>query len=437
MSAPSLIPSTIPFRTLKPLSAVTLGLLLLLLVVGAATVFLGFGGADPNRIWRGLLFNWLFWSSLAMGMVMLAVTLHLTDADWAWSFRRLALGGAAFLPISMLILPLLFLGSEHFFHHWLHVEGDPVIDAKRSWLNLGAMFTRDVIGVAVLFGLSGWFAHLALRADVYGSGDDRQRGWYGRFGLLRGYRGAPEEAARSRRMMTFLGPILAIWFALVWGMIAIDLAMSLEPHWFSTMFPVAFFMTAFHGGIAATAIAATLLRSRAGLEPFMRPGQFHDLGKLLFAFSVFWMYLNWSQYVVIWYGILPWEQEWFVHRFEQPFAPFVQAAVMLIFVLPFFGLLTRPPKKVPTIVATFAALILVGHWLERFLLIAPSLYEEGHGGLPLGLPEIGIALGFGALFVGTYLWFLRTFPLLPSPATLAAREPSTIQVPVDAHGATL
>jgi hypothetical protein len=436
MSAPSLIPSAIPFRTLK-LSPLTLALLALLLVVGVATVFIGLGGADPYRIWRGLLFNWLFWSSLAIGMVMLAVALHLTDADWAWSFRRVALGGAAFLPISMLILPLLFLGSEHFFHHWLHVDGDPVIDAKRAWLNLPAMFTRDVIGVAVLFGLAGWFAHLSLRPDVYGSGDDGQRRWYGVFGLLRGWRGAPEEAARSRRVMTFLGPILAIWYALVWGMIAIDLAMSLEPHFYSTMFPVAFFMTAFHGGIAVTIIAATLLRSRAGLQPFMRPGQFHDLGKLLFAFAVFWMYLNWSQYVVIWYGLLPWEQEWFIHRFQQPFATVVQAAVLLIFVVPFFGLLTRPPKKVPAILATFAALILLGHWLERYLLITPSLYEGDHGALPLGLPEIGIALGFAALFVGSYLWFMRTFPILPSPASLAARESAFVQVPVEARGAPL
>lgn len=431
MSSPSSIPTSVPFRTLSSIGGAVIGLLALLLVAGVAAVVLGMG-ADPVRVWQGLLFNWLFWSSLAIGMVMFAVALHLTEADWAWAVRRFALGGAAFLPISMLILPFLFLGSEHFFHHWLHASGDPILEAKSGYLNLGFMFARDTIGVGVLFALAGWFAHLALRPDVYGAGDATQQAWYGRFGLLRGWRGAPQEAARSRHRMNVIGPVLGVLYAVIWGMIAIDLAMSLEPHFYSTMFPVAFFMTAFHGGIAATILAVVLLRSRARVEPFFKAGQFHDLGKLLFAFAVFWMYLNWSQYVVIWYGLLPWEQEWFVHRFEQPFTMVVQVAVMLIFVLPFFGLLTRPPKKVPSILAFFAGLILVGHWLERFLLIAPSLHE-GEGVLPLGLLEIGIAAGFAALFIGSYLWFAKTFPLLPSPASLAAAPPSMIEVPVTAR----
>lgn len=431
MSSASSIPDAIPFRTVRVGGAV-LGVLALLLVAGIAATVLGFGAA-PERVWNGLLFNWLFWSSVAIGMVMFAVALHLTDASWAWSVRRFALGGAAFLPISMLILPLLFLGSEHFFHHWLHPAGDPVLEAKSGWLNLGAMFTRDTIGVGILFALAGWFAHLSLRPDVYGVGDGGQQAWYRRFGLLRGWRGAPAEAARSHTLMNYLGPILGIWYAIVWGVIAMDLAMSLEPHFYSTMFPVAFFMTAFHGGIAATAVAVALLRRRARLEPFLDSGQFHDLGKLLFAFAVFWMYLNWSQYVVIWYGLLPWEQEWFVHRFRMPYGPLVQTAVLMIFVIPFFGLLTRPPKKIPAILAFFGGLILLGQWLERFLLVAPAL-DAGEGGLPLGLLEVGIAAGFAALFAGSYLWFARTFPLLPSPATLAAAEPSTIEVPVAAHG---
>ncbi len=203
--------------------------------------------------------------------------------------------------------------------------------------------------------------------------------------------------------------------------------MSLEPHWFSTMFPVAFFWTAFHGGVAATAIAVVILRPKLRLEPFITVRQFHDLGKLVFAFSVFWMYLNWSQYIVIWYGMLPHEQEWMVHRFQAPYGQVVIAVVMLVFVIPFFGLFTRPPKKVPAILAFFAGLILLGHWLERFLLIAPSVWEGG--GLPLGIPEIGMGLAFGGVFVACYIWFVSRVPLLPSPATLAAADRSVIEVP--------
>jgi hypothetical protein len=135
---------------------------------------------------------------------------------------------------------------------------------------------------------------------------------------------------------------------------------------------------------------------------------------------------------VIWYGLLPWEQPYFVNRFAEPFGGIAAAVVVLVFVLPFFGLLTRPPKKVPAVLAFFAGLVLIGHWLERFMITVPSIWESD--ALPLGLPEIGIGLGFLGLFAASYLWFVRTFPMLPSPASLAARESAVVTVPVEVAG---
>jgi hypothetical protein len=425
-SSHSAIPDRIPFRTLGRITGGMLALIALLVVVGAVAAFLGAGTEDHGRVWLALLYNWLFWSSLAMGMVMFAVALQITEADWAWSVRRFALGGVAFLPISFVLLLVVFLGSEHYFHHWLHVEGDPVIEAKRAWLNLPGLITRDLVAVLVLYGLAMLFAYHQLRPDLYGAGtDDAQRSWYGR--LTRGWRGAPEEARRSRGIAMKTGVFLGLGYAILWGMIAVDLAMSLDPHFFSTMFPVAFFWTGFHGGVAATAVAVALLHRRTGVEPFVTGRQWHDLGKLVFAFSVFWMYLNWSQYVVIWYGLLPFEQAFFIKRFSEPYTPIAKAVPFLVFAIPFLGLLTRPPKRVPAIVAFFATMILVGHWLERFLLIYPAVYEGKE--LALGIAEIGIALGFLGVFLASYLWFVRTFPVLPSPASLAASGPSVIVVP--------
>ncbi len=430
MSAPSPIPRTIPFRTLDRVSGAVWGLVAVLVLVGAISVFLGAGEAH-GRVWQALLFNWLFWSSVAIGMFMLAVAWQVVEAEWPWSIRRFALGGVSFLPVSLLLFPVIFFGgSEHFFHHWLHVEGDPVIDAKRAWLNLGGMFARDLVGLLVLFGLAMVFAYYSLRPDVYGAGRTAgQKSMYAR--MTGGWRGAAEEATRSRGKLLTLGVVLGLAYAIIWGLIAIDLAMTLTPHWFSTMFPVAFFMAAFHAGICATAILVTVFRRRLGIEQFITPTQYHDLGKMIFAFAVFWMYLNWSQYVVIWYGLLPFEQEWFAKRFAAPFTGLSQAVPLLIFVVPFLGLLSRTPKRIPGIVAGFATLILVGNWLERYMLIYPSLYEAEEGAahhLPFGLPEIGIGLGFMGLFLACYLWYLRTFPILPSPATLAARNPSVFAV---------
>lgn len=429
MASHSIIPQRIPFRTAGRLSGAAIGLLVALILIGVVAAFLARGGEDPGRLWQALLFNWLFWSSLAMGMVILAVAVQTVEAEWAWSVRRFATGGAAFLPISfVLLLVVLFGGHEHYFHHWLHPEGEHarVILAKRAWLNWPGLAIRDIVLVIVLYGLSLVFAYHSLRPDLQGAGtDDRQRSLYRHF--TGGWRGAAEEARRSRRIVLTLGPIIALLFAVLWGIVGVDLAMSLEPAWFSTMFPVAFFIAAFVSGIHGTTLAVVFFRDRAGLTEYIVPKQLHDLGKLMFAFSVFWMYINWSQYVIIWYGQLPFEQVWFAKRLVAPYSHVTKAVVVLVFLLPFFGLVARPPKKVPAILGFFATLALVGIWLERFMIVVPSIAEPtGH--LPLGIPEIGIGLGFMGLFLAAYLWFVSSFPLLPSPAALAARPPSVFTV---------
>ena len=147
MSHHSPFPDTIPFRTLGALSGGVKAILGALIVIGLAAVLLASSSYETERLWQALLFNWLFWSSIAMGMVMFAVALHLTAADWAWSIQRFALAGVAFLPISLILLAVVFFGAETYFHHWLHVEGDPIIDEKRWWLTLSNMVIRDFIAL--------------------------------------------------------------------------------------------------------------------------------------------------------------------------------------------------------------------------------------------------------------------------------------------------
>jgi len=422
-------PVQVPFRTLRVPGAVW-GVLALLAVVGAVAFFLGLGGeGHGERAWHAFHFNWLFWSSVAMGMVVLSMSFHVTNSRWSWSIRRFALAGSAFLPISLLLFIPMWLGSEHYFAHWLHegaVQNDPVLHEKAAWLSLPGMIIRDSVGVVVLYALALLFTYHMLRPDLRGI--KGAPGIYERISGGAGWRGAYEEALNSRRIAMFIAPVACILFAIVWGMVAIDQGMTMLPHWFSTMFPVTFLVSAFHSAIAMTIVLAVVGRGWGRLEGQILPNQFHDIGKLLFAYAVFWMYVNWSQYVVIWYGLLPHEQEWFVLRFHHTFAPVVQLAVGCIFVIPFFFLLTRPPKKVPAFLAFVAVIVLLGHWLERFLITVPSVWE--HDYLPMGLTEIGMGLGFGALFFASVLWFLKTFPLLPSPASLAAIPSPVIQVPV-------
>jgi hypothetical protein len=440
-------PARIPLRFAKPSPLTTVGAGVLA-AIGVAAFLLTLLGGSPERAWNAFHFNWMYWSSIAVGLVMISVALHLTNARWSWSVRRFSLAGAAFLPVSLILFPIMLIGGRHvYFHHWLAhgghdpVHGDPVLEAKAAWLTFPGMLTRDVIALIVLFGLMLWFAYHSVRADVHSL--DRAGRTGGVYGWFRRDAGtdAATVAADGWRRNLYIGVATALAFAFLWGLIGIDIAMTVEPHFFSTMFPVAFFVGAFHSALAMMIVMVVVHRRSLALEPYVTDRQFHDLGKLLFAFAVFWMYINWSQYVVIWYGLLPHEQKYFVLKFTEPFGPVVLAAVTMVFVLPFFGLLPRATKKAPEILAGFAGLILVGHWLERFLLATPSIFYHPAEGrsladslpqtLPLGLPEIGVALGFLGAFVACYTWWLRTFPVLPSPATLGAIPTglTTVQMP--------
>jgi hypothetical protein len=448
MAGHSDYPTHIPLRMAAANSAATLGGLLLA-VAGAAAAFLL--SPSSQRAWNAFHFNWMFWSSVSIGMVMFAVALHLTNARWAWSIKRFPLGGVAFLPFALILfIPLMLGGKNIFFHHWIpHVidgvmhdpiAGDAVLEAKSGWLNFTFLFVRDLVGMAVLFGLAMRFAYHQLRADVHGL-DRAGRSSFAHNWLRGDGRGDVRQmAAASQQAALKIGVFLGVAYAVVWGFVGMDVAMLTLPHFFSTMFPVAFFISAFHSGLAMTAVMVVVYRGSLRLESYITEKQFHDLGKLVFAFAVFWMYINWSQYVVIWYGLLPNEQEYFVLKFLK-FGPLVIATVLLIFVLPFFGLLPRSVKKVPQILAGFAVLILVGHWLERFLLATPNFWLEEWGAIGIGFPEIAMSLAFLGLFVACYSWYMATFPILPSPVTLAAMPSGLVEVEVPAthvagpHGA--
>src|SRR5690606_8705971 len=144
-----------------------------------------------------------------------------------------------------------------------------------------------------------------------------------------------------------------------------------------------FFMGGFLGGIMATALVVITLRRNLELAQWVQPSTLHDLGKLAFGFTVFWGYLFFSQYIVIWYGLLPLEQSFVVHRFAPPFRITAQFVGLLLFVVPFFGLMGVTPKKTPAVFALFAAISLFGLWLGRYLLIYPS-YWHGAASLPFG-----------------------------------------------------
>ena len=399
-------------------------------VVGVVLMALAFG-EDKARAWRAYHFNWLYFTAVAQGAVTLAVVVTITRGVWSRPIRRLALSFSAFLPFAWLLaIPILF-GAEHIFP-WV-ADPNSIQPGKDAYLNVPFMSIRVLGLLGLLFFFDLKFAYWALRPDLGLMRDKvptHMQGLYAR--LTRDWRGQEAEELLAHKKLTKLGPLIAALFAIAFGVVAWDFIMSLEPHWFSTMIGPYFFMGGFLGGVAATIVLCVLYILKGNAHHIIEPVNLHDIGKLMFGFCIFWAYLFYSQFIVIWYGLLPIEQAWLVHRFGQPFQPLMALVFAMLFVFPFFGLMGVTPKRTPQIVVFFASIVLVGLWLERYILVYPSLYV-GATDIPFGWQEFGPMLFFLGLVALAVTAFQSRFPVFqlwqsPSELELLGVEPIESQV---------
>jgi Ni/Fe-hydrogenase subunit HybB-like protein len=419
-----------PAVRLENVPAAATGGAIAMIVVGLGAFALALFG-DPDRAWHAYLINWLYFTGIAQGAVMLAVVVTITKGMWSRNMRRVAISFASFLPIALLLLlPMLFVTPRLF--PWVL---EPVA-GKEAWLNVPFLIVRQMILLGALFGLSMLFARVALRPDLglmRERVDGRLAELYG--SLTRNWRGQEAEEAIAHKRLAVLSPVLGLVYAFAFGVVAWDFIMSLEPHWFSTLIGPFFFMAAFLSGLAATGIASRWVARQVGYADTITITQYHDLGKLTFGFVVFWGYLFFSQYIVIWYGLLPGEQSFVVHRFGEPFGIIAKTVFMCVFIIPFFGLLGAAPKRNPRILTLFGGLILLGLWLERYLLVYPS-YHIGATDVPLGWQEIGIGLFFAGLLILSVLRFLHRYPVFQLWQPMSEVELQGVEVEVtEAAGA--
>ena len=406
------IPADIPVRYLER-STKGNRLVSVLVIVGLVS-FAGALVTDPHMAWISWVSNWLFFTSVAMGAVLFTAATMIVKARWNWSTKRVSVAFAAYLPFAFLtLLPMLGLGESYF--PWVEeMAHDPILQGKQAYLNLPFLVARNVVGAAALFGIALYFAYLVVRPDLdmtrAAPNDDPGRArWRER--LSAGWLGQEAEEVRSWHRLQVLSPVFVMVYAVVMSMFAIDWAMSLEPHWYSTLFGGWFFMGAFWAGIAVTAVSISrLIPLHPDFRTSMGLRQRHDLGQLAFGFTVFWTYLFWSQYIVIWYGKLPWEQAWMVRRAGAPWGQLSALTILLCFVIPFAGLLGKRSKMNPRTLSFFCGVILLGLWLERWMLVAPSLHREGDPVFTVWHPLI--ACLFAGLMLGSVRWFLATFPVI-------------------------
>lgn len=426
-------PPAFPVRRLER-SATTRTALVAMILAGVASFFVALA-TDPALAWKSYVVNWNYFTSLSVGGAAVAAVTWIVKAKWNRPVRRLHHALVAFLPISFaLFVPMLVVLREDYFPWIALMEHDPIVQKKAAYLNIPFLVSRNAVGVLALFGLALGFVYLALRPDMGALGragsaaggtgggpagggrsaedqrpDAARVAWAQR--LTVGWAGQEVEEERSYQRMTRLAPALVLTWVVVMTVLSFDWAMSLEPHWFSTLFGGWFFMAAFWGGLAATAVLAVWLKRKdPSFDEHAGTPVLWDLGKLVFAFTVFWTYLFWSQYLPIWYGKLEWEQAWLATRLGEPWGGLSAAVIVLCFVVPFAGLLGVRPKQTPRVLQAFATVVLAGLWLWQYMLIFPSLHHEGDAVFSVLTPLI--SLGFLGLFLASVRWFLATFPMI-------------------------
>lgn len=376
-----------------------------LAVIGTVFFVLMYLGDDPGRAWRIYHVNFLFFSGISIGGVVFAATQKVTKGRWAGPIIRFAEAGSAFLPVSLILFLLLFLG-RHYLFPWIE-EPTPL---RGNWLTASWVFWRDLVSLVVVFGLALVFVYYDIRPDAAVL-QDEVSGWRKKvYRWLAGdYSGTPEQIESNEKRIHVMAPILLLLYAYLFSLIGFDLIMSLAPYWLSNLFGAFFFIGAFLTGLTTLGLMMVYWRSKLGMHQLVMKETFHDLGKLVFAFTVFWAYLTYSQVLVIWYGNLPEETSFVFWRFWSEWRTMTFLVGILVFVVPFWGLIWIKAKVTPFTFVLFVTVSLIGIWLERFVLVQPSLTEHGP---EIGLPEVGVTLGFLGLFLLAYGLFARAVPMV-------------------------
>lgn len=349
-------------------------------IVGGGFAAYGWTAA-PEQWYRSYLVAWLYWMSIAIGSLVLLLLHNLTGGAWGDAIRPVLQAAAGTIPLVALLFMPIALGLDRIYpwavpDNLLH---DEVLRRKQAYLNPQFFMVRAGVYFAlwiVLWSLTIW----QTRHEVPAEGDTARR-----IGLLSG---------QGLVLHTF-----AITFA------AIDWGMSLEPHWFSSIYGVLFAITQ---GLAALAFAIVIVTAGPRwklLSQTTLPDQLHDLGKLLLMFVMMWAYMQFVQFLIIWYANVPEEVTWYLHRTRHGWQWVAIALALLQFVVPFFLLLGRQTKRNGIMLAGIAGWLLLMQWIGTVWLVEPAFHSQR-----LVMPWLDLALTatIGGLWCGMFLWQVRT-----------------------------
>ena len=359
-----------------------------------------FGLADPDQFLRSWLVAWYYCVGAALGCLGVLMITHVTGGAWGASVRRVLEAGARTLPLLALLFVPIALGLPRIYE-WANPEAvrhDELLQWKSLYLNVPFFLARTVlyfvIWITITRVLTGW----SLEQDR--TGDPR---------LL------TKLEYLSRGGLVTL--VLTMTFA------AFDWTMSLQPHWYSTIYGVIFIGASGISAFSLAIVLTSLLVERPPVAGIVRVDQLHDLGKLLLGFVMLWAYFSLSQGLIIYAANLPEEITWYIARTSGGWQYLFMALALFQFAVPFLLLLSRPLKRSPSRVALVALLLLAIRYVDTFWVIMPAFQEAGHAHLAVHPLDLAALLAVGGPWLWLFVRGLEGQPLVP------LRDPSLPVVP--------
>ena len=345
-----------------------------LIGIGILSMIAGFV-TNPDRAWANYLLNNYYFVSLAIGAAFFGAIQYISQSGWSAAFKRVPEAMASYVPVAAVFFLLMYFGMHSLFH-WSHegiTETDALLAHKAPYLNIPFFFIR----VALFFGLWIFMIRLlrkiSLREDAEG-------------GMTHFY-----NSEKYSKVIIF---IIAISFTLF----AIDMIMSLQPHWYSALFAAKSFIAAFlHAATVITLIVIIL--NKVGHYSMLNRSHLHDFSRYIFMLAIIWGYFNFVEFMLIWYGNIPEETAFYVNRSHGAFGVLFFANIIINWFIPFLFLMPRMTSRSKVFLLPVIIIMMVGQYTELYYYIWPSVLHEAK---------------FGILEIGTYLGFLGLFALVVS-----------------------
>ncbi|MBL4624786.1 MAG: quinol:cytochrome C oxidoreductase [Flavobacteriales bacterium] len=337
------------------------------------------------RLWSNLLVCGFFFIGIAVAALFFLALQHAAEAGWATMFKRVFEATSSYLYVGSAILVVVFLFGGHDLYHWMHadaVEHDALLAHKSAYLNPTFFWIRTIVYLGVWMFFMYLFRKLSLEEDEIG--------------------GTEIHFKNQKYAAIFL-----VFFGYSSSTASWDWIMSIDAHWFSTLFGWYVFSGIWISSLVFMTLLITWLKGK-GYLPKVNENHIHDMGKWIFGVSCLWTYLWFSQFMLIWYANIPEEIVYFKARFDD-YKVLYFGMIIINFVFPFFGLMDKSNKRNMGWVATIGVIIFITHWLDVYMMVTPGVMKDHwhFGGI-----EIGIFLGFLGLFLYTVLNTLSKSPLV-------------------------